>query len=270
MLPEDFDSTHTLRPAYGAQRPSLETVASLSNISLTDGGRGPKLTLRQDDRGFFPINKSSVYSHMPRSGGSTSGSFSLSPVSSLNEGSYDGLQYSTSAYSGTGSPTIASHARDDFSYSSSLSRSVISQGHKDVIQQGSANRFSAKLPLTPVSMSDTIFADSPYSHGGTPSRSSPTPFSPIYKQRSAQYSPAAGSAEHACHPAFYTGYMGINPLQSGQLGRVAQCVQFPRPLDGTVNAIQPPASSNSYSLSQGNIHDGAILGQQRPYTGPDP
>lgn len=269
VLPEDLDTTHTLRPAYGWQRPSIEPVASLSNPSLTDGGRGPKLTLRQDHPGLIPINKSSTYSNMPSSGSSASVSFSLSPGSSLNEGLYDGLQYSTSAYSASGSPTITSPFGDELGRLSSFSTSLITQEHETAIRQGSTNRFNAKSLVTPMSIS---FADIPCSYGETPSRSSPTPvpFSPIYKQSSTQYSPAAGSAGYPCQPVFYTAHGDINRLLSSQSRRMAQFVQSPRPFDRTVDPIQPLASSNIHPWPRGNMNDATLLGQQRPYTEPDP
>lgn len=283
VQPEDFNFTHTLPTAYEAQRPSCKPVTSLSDLSWIDAGRRPTLTSRQDSQIPCPANESPV-TNMPHSRGSASASFALSPVSSLNEGSYDGLQYSTSAYSVNGSPTIVPQSRDELAPSDSLSTSLVWQGRNDTIQQGDVNQFSAVSLATPMNPLGKTFVDSPYGYGRTPSRSSPAPLddqsinrrvsplvspiniSPIYEQSSAQFSPAAGSAGFPFSSVCYTGHVNMHMSQSGQSGSLLQSGQLRRPLDRTMNPFQLPASSNSYPLHRANMDDVNLLGQQRFYT----
>jgi len=286
-LPDDYDFTHTLRPAYGKQDHSIEPVASSSNLRLTDGGRRPTPTLRQDHQGPYPIDASSVYTNIPHSGGSASGSFSLSPVSSLNDGLYEESHYSTSAYSGMSSPTTTSPFTSEFCRSNSFSTSSISQRQTDKILQGGVNQLGAKSLVTRMTQSGTTSAGSAYGYRETPSRSSPAPMKdqginrrlspsvsladipPIYEQSSPQYSPAAGSAGYPSYSIYHTGHVDINTLQSGEMERLAQLGQFLRQHDQAVNPSRPPASSDNYHLPPGTMDDAALLGQQRIYTEPD-
>lgn len=280
-LPEDFDFTHTLRPVSGAQRPPREPVASLSNLSLADGGERPAMTIRHDDQVLRSTNRFSMNPNMLHGGGSTPSSFSLSPVSSPDEGLYDGTQYPTSAtYSRIGSPNIGPGFGNDpgqYNFSTGMMR----QGYQNAIQQASTNQFSAELHAIPTEPSAIAFANSQYNYGATPSLSSPAPLrhqsinrivsplvspsevSPMYEQSSTQYSPAAGSAGYPAYSASYAGLVDQSLSQTGQFARLAQFGQHPRSVDHITNPFQPPPSTSSYQLPQGNADDAMLLGQQR-------
>ena len=150
-LPEDFDFAQTLQPNLRDARSPYETMPSLHNLSLTDGGmqQRPALDQGSQRRNVAPTAMSSVYTNFSPSAGSATGSANLSPVSSIHEGS----QYSGSQYSENLSPlSTSTHLASSFSRSNSLS--APSHGHRRQVEQ-SRQRGATYVQPSPVLAENT-------------------------------------------------------------------------------------------------------------------
>lgn len=252
-LPEDFDFSRTLQPAYDERRPSLGSVASLTNLSLSDAGRRrPALTLDQTIPP--PTSMASVYTNLSPKDGSVAGSSNnLSPVSSINEGS----QYSGSYYSASGSP--APQFTNPFNRSNSLSASSNAQRQADM----SRTRMRAESLASPMTQSSSTFAGNAYGCdfrtssenqdvGRTPSsRNLPQSRNPLYDQIPAQYNSAAGSAGYSYSLGYSGGEAEVNSWQNGQVmtERLIRDGQLSRSSQPQIISQHPAPSPYNYGQS---------------------
>ena len=100
-IPRDFGSTQT---SSGEQRPPPIFVPPLTGLSLGESNATSSTDLSRDRYAVQRSNSvASAYSNLPTSAGSSTGSFMLSPTSSVNDGS----QFPGAYTSGQVSPFIA-------------------------------------------------------------------------------------------------------------------------------------------------------------------
>lgn len=242
-LPEDFDFAQTLQSPIGDQRASPGSAMSLTNLSLNSNDARYRSSMDQSYQTIRPPNSmASVHTSLPSSASSTTGSFNLSPVSSINDGS----QYSASCYSGQASPLATTpHFMNPFGRMTSLAESTY---QPDYPRPPTAERLRADSVVSPTTQTTPSFAGNvqnlfresrtPFLAYGNPGldrqfqRVSPLT-SPTYHHDEVQTSPysAAGSSRYVYRSDFNASEKNSNH----SLGHIpderhSQDSRFPTPL----------------------------------------
>lgn len=173
-LPEDFDFSQTLQPAFREVRPSYGSV--LTDPLLLGGGtcQKPALRLGTGHLSMASNNMSSYFTSNALSPASATGSANPSPVSSGNEGS----ERSSAYFSTTQSPLVPSpQFTNPFGRSHSLSvGSTAFQGQARPSSQNDTMR-PISQPHTATSPSRPALAYNSYGYGNLPPlQFSRTPF----------------------------------------------------------------------------------------------